>query len=47
VRECCWKRVTELADLYKDELPRDTRQLLEQRREQVAARAGEVTVTGA
>src|SRR5688572_3950355 len=41
VRECCWKRVTELADLYKDELPRETRQMLEQRREQVAAQAGE------
>ena len=39
VRQCCWRRVTELADLYKDELPAGTRHMLEQQREKSASRS--------
>jgi hypothetical protein len=45
-RECCWNRVTELAELYKEELPRDIRQTLDQRREQITGGATQVGAAG-
>jgi hypothetical protein len=45
-RECCWNRVTELADLYKDELPPDLRQTLERRRDEVMGGAREGAASG-
>lgn len=35
-RDCCWKRVTELVDLYKDELGPGLLEILKQRKSQLA-----------
>jgi predicted NAD-dependent protein-ADP-ribosyltransferase YbiA (DUF1768 family) len=46
-RECCWNRVRELADLYRDELPAGVRAALERRRDEVTGGAREEAASGA